>query len=76
MIFFAERDLAESRVILDRFHKSLVRRPVAMVDGEPVGCSFGLAENGEEDRGLLTAVIARADEALFREKRARKAVKG
>lgn len=71
VIFFPGCTVEEAAYLLDRLRYSMRWRPLADVEGERVSFSFGLTMVDADDAGQLEAVIKRADEALYREKRLR-----
>ncbi len=71
VIFFPGCTVEEAAYLLDRLRYSMRWRPLADVEGERVSFSFGLTMVDADDAGQFEAVIKRADEALYREKRLR-----
>ena len=71
VIFFPGCTVEEAAYLLDRLRYSMRWRPLADVEGERVSFSFGLTLVDVDDAGQFEAVIKRADEALYREKRLR-----
>ena len=71
VIFFPGCTVEEAAYLLDRLRYSMRWRPLADVEGERVSFSFGLTLVDVDDAGQFEAVIKRADEALYLEKRLR-----
>lgn len=69
VIFFPDKEVTEANYQLERLRLTMRRRPLARVDGVPVSFAFGLTAVTPEDWDNLDAAIARADKALYEEKR-------
>lgn len=69
VIFFPDKEATEANFQLERLRLTMRRRPLARVDGAPVSFAFGLTSITPEDWSDIDAAIARADKALYEEKR-------
>lgn len=69
VIFFPGSEPAEAAFQIERLRLTMRRRPLAKIDGSPVSFAFGLTPVSADEWGEVDAVIARADEAMYKEKR-------
>lgn len=69
VIFFPDKEATEANFQLERLRLTMRRRPLARVHGAPVSFAFGLTSITPEDWSDIDAAIARADKALYEEKR-------
>jgi diguanylate cyclase (GGDEF)-like protein len=71
-IVFAGASEAEAEQIVQRITRSLALRPLAAIDGEPVGVSVGFARIAASGREAVAQAFAEADAHMYERKRARR----
>lgn len=68
VIFFDGLDREAAEAVVTRVHAAVLRRPAALLDGEPVAFSAGFAELSGPGRAALDKAMAHADRALYENK--------
>ena len=72
VIFFPGLSTESAQRIVVRVQAAMMRRPVAIVDGRALSCSFGVAQFDGQAPSAFEDALKQADAALYEMKRARK----